>query len=126
MRSNLHRVTFFQINHFNINTLRISFILEELSDEGSAATALSPFTSGQSSYEPDVERIENEESIYGKNNANSKHSADDLTVASKTLMISGIPSTYCTKELLQRHFQVRIIFCPRWDIISRNVYSVVH
>ena len=110
------------INHYNISTTRISFILEELSDEGSAVT------SGQSSYEPDVERIENEESIYGKNNANSKHSADDLTVASKTLMISGIPSTYCTKELLQRHFQVRIIFCPRWDIIliSRNVYSVVH
>ena len=107
MRSNLYRVilTIFQINHYNISTTRISFILEELSDEGSAVT------SGQSSYEPDVERIENEESIYGKNNANSKHSADDLTVASKTLMISGIPSTYCTKELLQRHFQVRIIFC---------------
>ena len=104
MRSNLHRVIF-QINHYNISTTRISFILEELSDEGGAVT------SGQSSYEPDVERIENEESIYGKNNASSKHSADDLTVASKTLMISGIPSTYCTKELLQQHFQVRIIVC---------------
>ena len=122
MRSNLYRVilTIFQINHYNISTTRISFILEELSDEGSAVT------SGQSSYEPDVERIENEESIYGKNNANSKHSADDLTVASKTLMISGIPSTYCTKELLQRHFHVRIVFCTSWDIIKRNIPDFIN
>ena len=34
----------------------------------------------------------------------------DLTAASRTLMISGIPSTYCTKEFLQRHFQVSSSF----------------
>ena len=61
-------------------------------------------TSGQNSYEADLNDVDREEP-YG-NKMNGQHNSYDITAASRTLMISGIPSTYCTKEFLQRHFQV--------------------
>ena len=44
----------------------------------------------------------------GTHNKQLQHGGD-LSANSRTLMISGIPSTYCTKEFLLRHFQVHLI-----------------
>ena len=82
--------------------------MEDLSDDFKAANIGSASTSGIPSYEADAEGGEREDNN-GKTDDNSKSRqyGGDLSASSRTLMISGIPSTFCTKEFLQRHFQVR-------------------
>ena len=82
--------------------------MDDLSDDHNAAVGASASTSGLPSYEAG-EGGADQDDISSKIDANNKqHQHGDLSATSRTLMISGIPSPYCTKEFLQRHFQVRI------------------
>ena len=67
-------------------------------------------TSGQPSYEANMNDADREGNYANRMNGQYNSRRGDLTATSRTLMISGIPSTYCTKEFLQRHFQVSTSF----------------
>ena len=77
-----------------------------MSENLKETTPNSAITSGHNSYEADLNDADREEPYGNKMNGQHNSYKGDITAASRTLMISGIPSTYCTKEFLQRHFQV--------------------
>ena len=83
------------------------YFTEDLSENDKETTHNSATASGQPSYDTNLHDNDREENYGSKMNGQYNSYKGDITAASRTLMISGIPSTYCTKEFLQRHFQVR-------------------
>ena len=80
--------------------------MDELADNHVGAAG-SMSTSGIPSYEADSDGVKRDDNNGSKSNLSNKYAGGtNGTNVSRTLMISGIPPTYCTKEFLQRHFQV--------------------
>ena len=85
---------------------------EDLCDDNQAA-GVSASTSGLPSYDTNLGGTEQEDVFSNKRDTGTHNKqlphGGDLSANSRTLMVSGIPSTYCTKEFLLRHFQVYLI-----------------